>query len=295
MGYGFNEYDETHGWSAWMAFGENLATNCANENSEATGIDSNMDDSTDEILEEESGEATYDDDVTNEVLLYEEIIWEARVDHDVCVNEDDDEARVDHGVNYCFNEDDDANGCDTQVTDHKYGEAWEEWVSQYRTPSESSDGGGEEGENGSDHDVDESNNSYEGAYGGEDDVNGSDNGKESIDGNEEEYGSDSHSEYSINSNFVDSETGPATPRQIHILPTSAVSQEQLGQLSEDFCSICFGEFELDHAGDQTSAMHAHFSRRMIEYLARKWQKMSLLQIVLYNKCKPAWQFHDYIW
>ena len=120
----------------------------------------------------------------------------------------------------------------------------------------------DEGENGNDQDVDESNYSEEGIYegelvvdesinsdegenGGEEDVYSSDNDEESMDENEEEYGSDTHSEYSINSNFIDFETNPATWQQIIALPTSTVSQEQLVQLSEDVCSICFGEFELD--------------------------------------------------
>ena len=170
MGSGVNEYDETHGWSAWMAFGVNLATNCSNENIEATGIESNADDSTDEVLGEERGEhvvgeATPDVDGTNEVMLYEEIVWEARVDHDACANEDDDanccdevlreecgehvmgeatsdddgtnevllyeetvqEARVDHDVDNCVNGDYDANCWDEVLGDecgeHVVGEA----------------------------------------------------------------------------------------------------------------------------------------------------------------------------
>ena len=53
---------------------------------------------------------------------------------------------------------------------------------------------------------------------------------------------DSNSEYSNNNNF---EMVSARKQQIDALATFVVSQEQLGQLSEDFCSICFGEFELD--------------------------------------------------
>ena len=286
MGPDVNEYDETRGWSAWMAFGGNLAANCTNENIEATGIESNADDSTDEVLGEERGEhvvggATPDNDRTNEVLLYEEIVWEARVDHDACANEDDDanccdevlgeewgehvvgeatsdddrtnevllyeetvlEARVDHHVNNCVNGDADANCCDEVL-----GEEWSERVVGEAIPD--NDGPNEV--------------AYEVVV-WETHVYGSDNEEESIDGNEEEYGSDTHSEYSISSHF---ETDPATPQQINTLPTSVVSQEQLSQLSEDFCSICFSEFGLDQEIKRPPCLHIFHTECLNTWLSK---------------------------
>ena len=164
------------------------------------------------------GEATSDDDGTNEVLLYGETVQEARVDCD---------------VNNCVNEDAEANCCDEVL-----GEEWGEHVVGEATAD--NDGPNEVAyevvvwETRVDH------------------VHGSDNGEESIDGNEEEYGSDTQSEYSIDSHF---ETDPATPQQIYTLPTSVVSQEQLGQLSEDFCSICFSEFVLDQEIKRPPCLH----------------------------------------
>ena len=70
------------------------------------------------------------------------------------------------------------------------------------------------------------------------------------------------------SSSVDFETDPATKQQINALPTSVVSQELLGLFSKDFCSICFGEFELDQEIKHPPCTHIFHTECLSTWLGK---------------------------